>query len=139
MFEGGVCAEGEAGAWVACARSTHCADVFSVASAVLLFCCIGLFSIHNDRIDVFIGAIFGLLGYAFSRMRCELAPMLLGFILGPLLEENLRRALLVSLGDPLVLLQRPISGTFLVLTLLLVVALALPGFQGFRRKAFVES
>jgi TctA family transporter len=107
--------------------------------AILMFCCIGLFSIHNDRIDVFIGAIFGLLGYGFSRMHCELAPMLLGFILGPLLEENLRRALLVSLGDPLVLLYRPISGTFLVLTLLLVVALALPGFQGFRKKAFVES
>jgi TctA family transporter len=107
--------------------------------AILLFCCIGLFSIHNDRVDVFIGAIFGLLGYAFSRMQCELAPMLLGFILGPLLEENLRRALLVALGDPLVLLQRPISGAFLALTLLLIVALALPGFQVFRKKAFVES
>ncbi len=81
--------------------------------AILLFCCIGLYAIHNDAVDILIGAAFGFLGYFFSRLRCELAPLLLGFILGPLIEENLRRTLLISLGDPTILVERPISLTFL--------------------------
>jgi putative tricarboxylic transport membrane protein len=107
--------------------------------AILLFCCIGLYAIHNDAVDILIGAAFGFLGYFFSRLRCELAPLLLGFILGPLIEENLRRTLLISLGDPTILIERPISLTFLIMTLVLIAALAAPGVQSLRNKAFVES
>ena len=106
--------------------------------SILLFCCIGLYAIHNDAADILIGAAFGFLGYFFARTKCELAPLLLGFILGPLIEENLRRTLLISLGDPTILLQRPISLSFLVLTLALVVMLAAPGIRGLRSRTFVE-
>jgi TctA family transporter len=106
--------------------------------AILLFCCIGLYAIHNDAGDVLIGAAFGFLGYMFYRLNCELAPLLLGFILGPMIEENLRRALLISLGDPIVFLERPISLTFLIMTAILIVAMALPNLQALRNKAFQE-
>jgi TctA family transporter len=106
--------------------------------AILLFCCIGLYSIHNDAGDVLIGAAFGFLGYMFYRLNCELAPLLLGFILGPLIEENLRRALLISLGDPVVFVERPISLTFLILTAVLVIAICAPGLQALRERAFQE-
>jgi TctA family transporter len=106
--------------------------------AILLFCCIGLYAIHNDAGDVLIGAAFGFLGYMFYRLNCELAPLLLGFILSPLIEENLRRALLISLGDPIVFVERPISLAFLVLTLVMIVAMALPGLQSLRKRAFQE-
>jgi len=106
--------------------------------SILLFCCIGLYAIHNDAGDVLIGAVFGFLGYMFYRLNCELAPLLLGFILGPMIEENLRRALLISLGDPIVFVERPISLTFLVMTVALIIAMAAPGLQSLRRKAFQE-
>ncbi|MBX9829154.1 MAG: tripartite tricarboxylate transporter permease [Xanthobacteraceae bacterium] len=106
--------------------------------SILLFCCIGLYAIHNDAGDVLIGAVFGFLGYMFYRLNCELAPLLLGFVLGPLIEENLRRALLISLGDPIVFVERPISLAFLIMTVVLVVAMAAPGLQSLRRKAFQE-
>lgn len=106
--------------------------------SILLFCCIGLYAIHNDAGDVLIGAVFGFLGYMFYRLNCELAPLLLGFILGPLIEENLRRALLISLGDPIVFIERPISLAFLLMTAVLVVAMAAPGLQSLRRRAFQE-
>ncbi len=77
--------------------------------AILLFCCIGVYSINNNVFDVFITAIFGVLGYLFVKLECEPAPLLLGFILGPMMEENLRRALLLSRGDPTVFVTRPIS------------------------------
>jgi putative tricarboxylic transport membrane protein len=107
--------------------------------AILLFCCIGLYAIHNDAVDVLIGAAFGFLGYFFARLGCELAPLLLGFILGPLIEENLRRTLLISLGDPTIFVQRPISLAFLLLTVALIAMLAAPGIQSLRKKAFIES
>ena len=82
--------------------------------AILVFCAIGVFSLNNNEFDVYLMAAFGLLGYVFAKLECEPAPMLLGFILGPMMEEYLRRAMLLSQGDPLVLLQRPISATILV-------------------------
>ncbi|MBX9843847.1 MAG: tripartite tricarboxylate transporter permease [Xanthobacteraceae bacterium] len=106
--------------------------------SILLFCCIGLYAIHNDAGDVLIGAVFGFLGYMFYRLNCELAPLLLGFVLGPLIEENLRRALLISLGDPIVFVERPISLAFLIMTVVLIAAMAAPGLQSLRRKAFQE-
>jgi putative tricarboxylic transport membrane protein len=107
--------------------------------AILLICCIGVYSINNSALDVVIASAFGLVGYMLYRLRCEPAPLLLGFILGPLIEENMRRALLISHGDPAVFLQRPISATFLVLTLALVIVLAAPAIRGARERAFKES
>ena len=106
--------------------------------SILLFCCIGLYAIHNDVVDVLIGAAFGVFGYMFYHLKCELAPLLLGFILGPLIEENLRRALLISLGDPMVFVERPISLAFLVMTVLLIAAICAPSLQSLRNKAFQE-
>ena len=77
--------------------------------AILLFCCIGVYSINNNAFDVFMTALFGVLGYLFFKLDCEPAPLLLGFILGPMMEENLRRALLLSRGDPTVFVTRPMS------------------------------
>ena len=107
--------------------------------SILLICCIGVYSINNSALDVVIASAFGLAGYVLYRLRCEPAPLLLGFILGPLVEENMRRALLISHGDAAVFLQRPISATFLVLTLALIVVLAAPAIRIARARAFKES
>ena len=81
---------------------------------------------------------FGVLGYLLLKFGCEPAPLLLGFVLGPLMEENLRRALLVSRGDPWVFLQRPISAGLLIGAALLLVAVILPSFRRTREQAFQE-
>jgi putative tricarboxylic transport membrane protein len=107
--------------------------------AILLICCIGVYSINNSSLDVVIASTFGLIGYGLYRLRCEPAPLLLGFILGPLIEENMRRALLISHGDAAVFLQRPISATFLLLTLVLIIVLAAPSIRAARERAFKES
>ncbi len=86
-----------------------------------------------------IASIFGFVGYVLYRLRCEPAPMLLGFILGPLIEENMRRALLISHGDASVFVERPISATFLVLTVVLIIVLAAPAIRTARERAFEES
>jgi TctA family transporter len=106
--------------------------------AILLVCCIGVYSINNSALDVVIASVFGLVGYVLYRLRCEPAPLLLGFILGPLIEENMRRALLISHGDPAVFVQRPISATFLVLTVALIIVLAAPAIRTARERAFKE-
>jgi TctA family transporter len=106
--------------------------------SILLICCIGVYSIHNDALDVIIATVFGFVGYMLYRLQCEPAPLLLGFILGPLIEENLRRALLISHGSPFVFVERPISGTFLVLTALLVLLLAAPAIRSTRERMFVK-
>jgi putative tricarboxylic transport membrane protein len=82
--------------------------------------------------------LFGLVGYLLYRLNCEPAPLLLGFILGPPIEENLRRALVISHGDPLVLVQRPISLAFLALTALLIVILCAPLIRTTRGRVFAE-
>jgi TctA family transporter len=81
--------------------------------AILFFCCIGTFSINNNLDDIYITAIFGLIGYLFLRLGMEAAPLMLGFILGPMLEENFRRAMLLSRGEFGTFFSRPISGTLL--------------------------
>jgi TctA family transporter len=106
--------------------------------AILIICCVGVYSINNSALDVVIATVFGLVGYVLYRLRCEPAPLLLGFILGPLIEENLRRALVISHGNPLVLVQRPISLTFLALTAVLVAFLCAPMFRVAREKIFTE-
>jgi TctA family transporter len=83
-------------------------------------------------------AVFGILGYVFVKLGCEGAPFLLGLVLGPQMEEYFRRAMLLSRGDPMVFLQRPISLGLLITTALLLLLMALPSFKKARQKAFVE-
>jgi TctA family transporter len=106
--------------------------------AILVFCAIGVFSLRNSEFDVYMMALFGILGYVFSKLGCEPAPMLLAFILGPLMEEFLRRAMLLSRGDPLVFIQRPISATLLAIAVLAMCAVLLPTFGKTREVAFKE-
>jgi TctA family transporter len=89
--------------------------------AILFFCCIGTYSVNNSLEDVYITAVFGILGYILVRLSLDPAPLMLGFILGPMLEENFRRSLLLSRGSFSIFVTRPISGTLLVLIGLFVV------------------
>jgi putative tricarboxylic transport membrane protein len=93
---------------------------------IIVFCAIGMFSVNNNPFDVYLMVGFGLAGYVFLKLKCEPAPLLIGFILGPLLEENLRRALLISRGDPTVFLTRPISLGFLIGALAFFLVIAIP-------------
>jgi TctA family transporter len=106
--------------------------------AILVFCAIGVFSLNNATFDVFLMAMFGFLGYLFRKLDCEPAPMLLGFILGPMMEEHLRRAMLISKGDATVFLSRPISATMLVLALVLLASVLAPTVRRKREEAFQE-
>ena len=106
--------------------------------AILVFCSIGVFSLNNNQFDIYLMALFGLLGYFFTKLGCEAAPMLLAFILGPMMEEYLRRAMLLSRGNPLVFIQRPISATLLALAVLAMIAVLLPSFGKTREVAFKE-
>lgn len=106
--------------------------------AILVFCAIGVFSLNNTEFDIFLMALFAVLGYVFTKLECEPAPMLLAFILGPLMEEYLRRAMLISRGDPTVFIRRPISATLLVLSVLAMLAVFIPSFSKTREEAFVE-
>src|SRR5207248_1519484 len=83
--------------------------------SILFFCCIGTYSVNNNLDDVFITAVFGFIGYVFLRLDLDPAPLMLGFILGPMLEENFRRALLLSRGSFTSFFTRPISGTLLAI------------------------
>src|SRR3954470_14742855 len=107
--------------------------------AVLLFCAIGVYTIGNSAFAVLLAAFFGVLGFIFVRLDCEPAPMILGFVLGPLMEDNLRRAMRISSGDPLIFINRPISLGLLIAAGTLLVLVALPAIRGKREEAFVES
>ncbi len=106
--------------------------------AILVFCAIGTFSLSNSTFDVYLMAVFGLLGYIFHKFGCEPAPMMLGFILGPMMEEFLRRALLLSKGDPMVLVTRPISAVMLALAAVLLFIVLTPALRKKREEAFAE-
>ena len=106
--------------------------------AILLFCAIGVYTVNNTSFDVMQTAFFGLLGVVFAKLACEPAPLLLGFVLGPMMEENLRRALLLSRGDPTVFATRPISAGLLAAAILLVLVIALPNMRRRREEAFQE-
>jgi putative tricarboxylic transport membrane protein len=106
--------------------------------AILLFCCIGVYSINNATMDVYLTALFGFIGYLFIKLDTEPAPLLLGFVLGPMMEENLRRALLLSRGSPTVFFERPISLTLLIISALLLVIVMLPNISKKREEAFQE-
>jgi TctA family transporter len=106
--------------------------------AILMFCVIGLYSIQNQTFEIMTAAVFGLVGYLFMRMKCEPAPLLLGFILGPMLEANLKRAMLLAKGDATTFMTRPISATMLLVALLLLLTVVLPQFRKKREEVFVE-
>ncbi len=106
--------------------------------AILMFCAIGVFSLNNNEFDVFLMALFGLFGYICAKLGAEPAPMLLGFIIGPMMEEYLRRALLLSHSDPLVFVQRPISAVMLALAAAAMIVVLLPSLRKKREEAFHE-
>lgn len=106
--------------------------------AILVFCAIGSFSLNNLTFDVWLMAGFGVLGYVLAKLDCEPAPMLLGYILGPLMEEYLRRALLLSRGDPMVLVERPISGVMLALAAIALFVVVSPAIRKKRDEALKE-
>ena len=104
--------------------------------AILLFCAIGVFSLQNSPFDVMQTTLFGVFGYVCLKLEAEPAPLMLGFILGPLMEENLRRAMLLSRGDALVFFQRPISAGFLIVAIGALIIMALPAIRTKREEAF---
>ena len=106
--------------------------------AIVLFCAIGVYSTNNNTFDIWMVAIFGLVGYVFIKLGMEPAPLLLGFILGPMMEENLRRALLLSRGDWSVFVTRGLSATLLAMAALLLLIVLLPSIKKKREEAFVE-
>ena len=106
--------------------------------AITLFCCIGVYTLNNSTFDVYMTALFALIGYLFYKLRVEPAPLLLGFVLGPMMEENLRRALLLSRGDWGVFVSRPLSAGLLAAALLLLVIVLLPAVKSKREEAFQE-
>jgi putative tricarboxylic transport membrane protein len=93
---------------------------------ILVFSCIGIYTINHSALNVAIAALFGLLGYLFLKLDCEPAPFVLGLVLGPMLEENLRRAMRLSRGDPTIFITHPISAAFLIVAVLVIVAMILP-------------
>ena len=106
--------------------------------AIVLFCAIGVYSTNNSTFDIWMVGGFGFIGYLFYKLKCEPAPLLLGFILGPMMEENLRRALLLSRGDWSVFVTRPLSAGLLVAAVLLLGVVLLPSIKAKREEAFVE-
>jgi len=106
--------------------------------AILLFCCVGVYSINNNPYDVIFMAFFAVLGYVCLKLECEPAPLILGFILGPLMEENLRRAMLLSRGDPTTFVTKPISAALLGVAVLLLLVVIAPAVRRTRAEAFQE-
>ncbi len=122
------------GIWVALLRVPY----RLLFPAILFFCCLGTYSVNNSVFEVALAIGFGVLGYVFIKLACEPAPLLLGFVLGPMMEENLRRALLIARGDFSVFVQRPISAGLLALSIVLIAIVALPAIARGRAKAFTE-
>jgi TctA family transporter len=105
---------------------------------ILVFCGVGVYSVNNSTFDVYLMALFGLLGYVLAKLECEPAPMMLGFILGPMMEEYLRRAMILSRGDPMTFLTRPLSAIMLAMAVLAMVIVLLPAIRTTREEAFKE-
>mgnify|MGYP001128068188 FL=1 len=107
--------------------------------AILVFCTIGVYSLNYNTFDIFMFAVFGIIGYIWSKLGCEGAPLLLGLVLGPMMEENFRRALLLSRGDFSTFVTRPLSASLLAAAGVLLVLVALPALRKKREEAFVEA
>ncbi len=106
--------------------------------AIVVLCAIGIYSINNSPVDVVLAGGFGLLGYWLIKQDFEPAPMLLGLVLGPLMEDNLRRALMIARGDVTVFVTRPLSASLLAVALLLLILAILPSLRRKRDEVFVE-
>jgi len=106
--------------------------------SILLFCCIGIYSINNSISDVLLTAIFGFVGYALYKCGFEPAPMVLGFVLGKLMEEKLRQALVLSRGNLMTFVERPVTAVLLLIALVIVVVAVLPSVSRSRKEAFQE-
>ena len=89
----------------------------------MAFSAIGIYSVNNSSFEIYLTALFGVIGFVWMRLGFNLAPMLLGFVLGPMMEENLRRAMLMSRGDPSVFVTRPISLAFIIATVLILIVM----------------
>jgi putative tricarboxylic transport membrane protein len=105
---------------------------------IIVVSCIGVYGTQNSTFEVWLTLLFGFVGYLLYKLGCEPAPMLLGFVLGPMMEQNLRRALVLSRGDPMTLMQRPVSAVLLGLALVLLLLVILPSFRRTREEAFKE-
>jgi TctA family transporter len=97
--------------------------------AIMAFSAIGIYSVNNSSFEIYLTAIFGVIGFMWLRLGCSPAPMLLGFVLGPMMEEHLRRAMLMSKGDPSVFFTRPISLGFLIATVGILVLMIAPAVR----------
>ena len=106
--------------------------------SILIFCAIGVYSLNNNVFDVYQTLLFGIVGYLFSKLRMEPAPLLIGFVLGPMMEEHLRRAMLLSRGDPMVFLERPISAVLLGIGFVALAAMLLPSIRKGKDEALAE-
>ena len=106
--------------------------------AIIVFCGIGVYSVQNSTFDIGLTALLGLVGYVLLKFHCEPAPLALGFVLGPLMEENFRRAMLLSGGDFSVFVRYPISATLLMIAAALLLLLALPTLRRKREIVFQE-
>ena len=106
--------------------------------AIIMFCCIGVYAANSESSQLLLTVVFALFGYVLVRFGCEPAPLILGFILGPLMEENLRRSMMLSRGDPMIFLERPISASLLGITVLIIAMILLPSFRKTREEAFKE-
>ncbi len=106
--------------------------------AIVGFCCVGTYTINGNVTDIAVMAFFTIFGYLCLKLDCEPAPLILGFVLGPMMEENLRRALLISRGDPTIFVNAPISLTFLVAAALLLLIVAAPAIRARREEALAE-
>jgi putative tricarboxylic transport membrane protein len=106
--------------------------------SIIMFAALGNFSLNNSAIDVYLCAAVGVLGYILAKLECEPAPLILGFVLGPMLEDNLRRAMLMSHGDVSVFVTRPISLGFLIATVLILIVMIAPAFRKKKEQALEE-
>ena len=115
-----------------------CSSDLVLYPAILLFCSIGVYTINNTNFDVMQTAAFGLLGVLFFKLECEPAPLLLGFVLGKLMEEKLRQAMILSRGSFMTFVERPLSAALLVVALVMLILAVLPAIRQKRDVVFVE-
>jgi TctA family transporter len=106
--------------------------------SIIMFCAVGNYSLNNSPVDVYMCALLGVLGYTIAKLECEPAPLILGYVLGPLMEENLRRALLISRGDPTVFFTRPISLSFMILTAFIFFIMVAPAIRKKKEEAYTS-
>jgi putative tricarboxylic transport membrane protein len=97
--------------------------------AIMAFSAIGIYSVNNSSFEIYLTALFGIIGFMWIKLGCSPAPMLLGFVLGPMMEEHLRRAMLMSKGNPSVFFTRPLSLAFLIATVLILVVMIAPAVR----------